>query len=127
MAGAGLVNDWSGEVPGHLKSFWSQDCWALQSVAAWRRLWDRTGLVEIETADAMPDGWQYWSYWHRRNWPDNLAEIEALEADAGRYLGYVRLVGRRREGVELAEYAWPDNLRSWPRAYEQRPMLRAES
>jgi SAM-dependent methyltransferase len=126
MAGAGLVNDWSGEVPGHLKSFWSQDCWALQSVAAWRRLWDRTGLVEIETADAMPDGWQYWSYWHRRNWPDNLAEIEALEADAGRYLGYVRLVGRRREGVELAEYAWPDNLRSWPRAYEQRSMLRAE-
>ena len=33
--------------------------------------------------------------------PENRAEIGALEADRGRYPGYVRLVGRRRAGTEL--------------------------
>ena len=32
---------------------------------------------------------------------DNTGEIEMVEADAGRNLTYVRLVGRRREGVKL--------------------------
>jgi cyclopropane fatty-acyl-phospholipid synthase-like methyltransferase len=126
IAGAGLVTDWDGAVPEHLKSFWSQDCWALSSVDAWRRLWERTGIVDIETADAMEEGWRYWSCWHRRNWPDNVAEIAAIEEDAGRYLGYVRTVGRRRPGVELAEYAWPDALRSWPKAYEKKCLLRTD-
>ena len=36
-------------------------------------------------------------------WPDNAAEIQALEADRGRYLGYVRLVSRRRADARLDE------------------------
>jgi len=38
----------------------------------------------------------------------NAAEIKTLEADAGRYLGYVRVVGRRRGEAKLEEYCWPD-------------------
>ena len=49
--------------------------------------------MDIEVADTMPDGWQWWLDWHRAIAPDNLAEIQALEADRGRYLGYVRVVG----------------------------------
>jgi SAM-dependent methyltransferase len=126
IAGAGLVRDWDGAVPEHLKDFWSQDCWALQSLAMWRRLWERTGIVDIEAADAMDDGWQLWSRWHRQICPDNVGEIVAVEADAGQYLGYVRLVGRRREGVQLADYAWPDGLKSMFPAgeYERVPLLR---
>jgi hypothetical protein len=36
----------------------------------------------------------------------------AVEADAGCYLTYIRLVGRRRADMKLAEYAWPDTLRA---------------
>ncbi len=51
--------------------------------------------MDIELADTMPDGWQRWLDWHRVIAPDNAAEIKALEADRGRYIGYVRVVGRR--------------------------------
>jgi SAM-dependent methyltransferase len=124
IAGAGLVRDWTGDVPEHLRTFWSQDCWAIQSIDVWRRLWERTGIVDIETADVLEDGWRYWSLWHRTTCPENGQEIEAVETDAGRYLGYVRVVGRRRAGVELAEYAWPDNLKSWLSGYERVPLAR---
>ena len=60
--------------------------------------------MDIELADTMPDGWQRWLDWHRVIAPDNEAEIKALEADRGSYLGYVRVVGRRRPDVQLGEH-----------------------
>jgi cyclopropane fatty-acyl-phospholipid synthase-like methyltransferase len=124
IAGAGLVQEMPSPVPEHLREFWSQDAWCLHSVAWWREHWERTGLVEILAADSIDEGWKLWSQWHRLAWPDNTAEIAALEEDAGRYLTYIRLVGRRNAGVALAEYAWPDGLRSMPTAYEKKTMLR---
>ena len=35
----------------------------------------------------MPDGWQLWLDWHKVVAPDNQSEIEALEADRGKFLG----------------------------------------
>ncbi len=52
--------------------------------------------MEVEVSDTMPDGWQLWLEWHKVIAPDNQSEIKALEADQGKYLGYVRLVGRRQ-------------------------------
>jgi SAM-dependent methyltransferase len=112
IVGAGLVDELPTPIPEHLRAFWTQDCWALHSVAWFRRLWERTGLVEIETAETMSDGWKLWSTWHRRRAPYNNAEIEAVEADAGRHLGYIRLVGRRRPDVKIEEAVWPDTLRA---------------
>ena len=51
----------------------------------------------------MPDGWQRWLDWQRVVCPGNSTELQAVEADAGRYLGYVRAVGRRLPGVTLDE------------------------
>ncbi|EFC78911.1 hypothetical protein FrEUN1fDRAFT_7966, partial [Parafrankia sp. EUN1f] len=45
-------------------------------------------------ADTMPDGWLRWLDWHRTVNPDNTVEIDALTADQGRHLGYVRAVAR---------------------------------
>ena len=42
----------------------------------------------------------------------------------GRYLGYVRLVGRRRGDARLEEYCWPDTMRSLPVSYAKHPLLR---
>ena len=60
IAGAGLVQDIDGPVPDHLQAWWTQDLWAFHSAAWWRRHWERTGILDIELADTMPDGWQVW-------------------------------------------------------------------
>ena len=92
----------------------------LHSVAWWRRHWERTGILDIELADTLPDGWQLWKDWQTVIAPDNVAEIQALEADRGSYLGYVRLVGRRRAGARLDE-----PIVSIPGEYAKKPLLRS--
>jgi cyclopropane fatty-acyl-phospholipid synthase-like methyltransferase len=125
IAGAGLMREIDGEVPPHLQKWWTQDFWACHSAAWWRRHWERTGIVEVDVADTMPDGWRFWLDWQRAVAPHNATEIEALEADAGEYLGYVRLVARRRGEVKLEEYCWPDTMRSFPLEYTKQPLLRS--
>ncbi len=127
IAGAGLVREIESAVPSHLVATWTQDYWALHSAAWWRRLWERTGIVSIESADAMEDGWKVWLDWHEGAHPHNTAEIESLRADQGQYLGYVRLVGRRIANVKLEEYCWPDSLRSMPSSYEAKPLFRGDA
>ena len=34
------------------------------------------------------------------------------------------MIGRRKEGVELEDYCWPDTLRAWPVKYEEKPVYR---
>jgi hypothetical protein len=83
--------------------------------------------MDVELADTMPDGWQYWLDWQRAVAPDNATEIKAIETDRGEYLGYVRLVGRRRGHVKLEEYCWPDAIRSFPPQYTKKPLLRGQA
>src|SRR5918998_1788007 len=125
IAGAGLVRELEAGVPAHLQEFWTQDLWCLQSAAWWRRHWERTGIVDIEVAEAMLDGWQVWLDWHRTAHPENTSEIETLEADRGQYLGYVRMVGRRRAEARLEDYCWPDTMKSFPMDYKPKPLLRS--
>ena len=120
IAGAGLMQEISGPVPEHLRPWWTNDLWCLHSAAWWRRHWERTGIMKIELADTLPDGWRMWLDWHRAVAPGNEAEIKALEADRGDYLGYVRLVGRRQGHVELA-----DPIVSVPTQYTKKPLLRS--
>ena len=75
--------------------------------------------MNIEVADTMTDGWQLWLDWHRLIAPDNAAEIQALAADRGSYLGYVRLIGRRQRDVTLADF-----VESVPAQYNRKPLLR---
>ena len=121
IAGAGLMREIEGLPPEHLREWWTPDLWCLHSAPWWRRHWERTGIMDIEHADTMPDGWQLWLDWHRIVAPDNESEIRALEADRGNYLGYVRLVGRRRSQATLA-----DPIVSLPSHYTKKPLLRSE-
>jgi hypothetical protein len=120
------VREVDGPIPEHLQKWWTQDFWACHSAAWWRRHWERTSIVTVELADTMADGWQCWRDWHKAVAPDNTTEIEAVEADGGRYLGYIRLVGRRQSQVKLEEYCWPDSLRSLPPQYTKTPFLRIQ-
>jgi cyclopropane fatty-acyl-phospholipid synthase-like methyltransferase len=120
MAGASITRDVEGDVPDHLRAWWTQDqAWCLHSPGWWRRHWEKTGVVDIEVADTMPDGWQRWLDWHRAIAPDNREEIETLERDRGRYLGYVRVVARRRIEAKLQ-----DPIASMPVEYKRTPLLR---
>jgi SAM-dependent methyltransferase len=112
IAGVGLTREMTAPVPTHLAEFWTQDLWALHSAEWWRRQWGRTGLVEVGTADSLAEGWTFWLDWQRRIAPDNAVEIAAVEVDAGRHLGYVRVVGHRRPDIKLEGYAWPDTLKA---------------
>jgi cyclopropane fatty-acyl-phospholipid synthase-like methyltransferase len=121
IAGAGLVREMEGDIPEHLREWWSADLCCLHSAAWWRRHWERSGIMEIELADTMADGWQLWLDWQRVVSPDNEVEIKAIEADRGSYLGYVRMIGRRRDEAKLE-----DPIVSLPTQYTKKPLLRSQ-
>lgn len=97
IAGAGLARELGTSVPAALAGWWEPSLWCLHSAPWWRDHWSRTGLVEVDTAEAMPDGWRQWLAWQHLVAPDNAAEIAALRADAGDILTYVRVTGRRTD------------------------------
>ena len=93
--------------------------YCLHSAPWWRRHWEPTGVVDLDLADTFADGWQMWRDWQKVIAPDNTAEILALEEDRGSYLGYVRLLGRRRAEARLDE-----PILSVPGKYAKKPLLR---
>ncbi len=120
IAQAGLMREMDGPVPAHLREWWSEDQpWSLHSAAWWRRHWGRTGIMDIEVADTLPDGFRRWLDWLRLVAPDNATGIGALEADSGGHLGYIRVVGRRRVEAQL-----PEPILSIPAQYKKKPLLR---
>jgi cyclopropane fatty-acyl-phospholipid synthase-like methyltransferase len=125
IAGAGLMQEMPSEVPEHLKEFWTPDLCSLHSADWFRRHWERTRIVDVTVADHMADGWQWWLDWHKTNYPDNAVEIKTLEADRGRFLGYIRVAARRRADARLMDYCWPDVMRSAPIVYTPKPLLRS--
>lgn len=120
IAGAGLMQEIEGSVPDHLRAWWEPSMCCLHSAAWWRRHWERTGILEIDVADTLEHGWQMWWDWQAVVSPDNAVEIQAVEADRGNYLGYVRLVGRRRAEARLDE-----PIVSISSEYTKKPLLRA--
>ena len=101
----GLVEEWSSAVPPeYLQPYWQSEfsCW--HSPDWWRRHWERSDLVTVGLSDMIPDGWKHWltsdSVW--AEWQGKQGVEEMLRADAGRNLGFTRLVARKkRKGQSL--------------------------
>jgi len=119
IAGAGLVHEFDHAVPEHLREWWTADMGCLHSAAWWRRHWSVTGIVDLDVADTLPDGWALWRDWVTLIAPSNTVEIAALDRDAGRCLGYVRAVGHLRSDAKL----WAP-IASVPTTYVKQPLLR---
>jgi SAM-dependent methyltransferase len=120
IAQAGFMSEIDGPIPEHLAEWWAEEMpYCLHSAAWWRRHWERTGIVDVATADTLPDGWRFWRDWLKLIAPANEKEIRALEADAGRHFGYVRVVARRRAVAPLF-----DPHMSVPAEYAKKPLLR---
>jgi SAM-dependent methyltransferase len=79
-------------VPEHLKPYWDWDFWSLHTAGWWRHHWGKSGLVDVEAAELIPDGWRHWLLWDEMSFitgrgprPD-LAEagLRMNQADGGR-------------------------------------------
>lgn len=117
---AGVNEELEEVVPAHLAEWWADDMThCLHSADWWRKHWSRGGAVDVAVADTLPDGWRYWRDWLQLVAPENEGEIRALEADAGRYLGYVRVVGHRRKHAPVF-----DPHLTVPPSYAAKPLLR---
>jgi cyclopropane fatty-acyl-phospholipid synthase-like methyltransferase len=92
------------QVPEHLQPYWAPDFWTFHSARWWRQLWSRSGQVDVELADFLDDGWQDWALWDETcaQLSENEFVIEnagreaqMVRLDAGRNLGFARIVARR--------------------------------
>lgn len=98
----GLVREFNDDVPEHLKPFWEEE-WefcSFHSPEWWRAHWEKSGKVEVVSADMLVDGWKHWLLWQQLCSEQGLGkdsmEIEMLKLDAGRNLGFTRILARRK-------------------------------
>ena len=88
IVNAGLIHEVD-----ELPSSWPSEFCALHSAAWWRRHWNITGLVDVETADDMPGGRKLWLHW------DDLLGVTDnmfLRSKDGESLTFNRIVARRK-------------------------------
>ena len=98
----GLVREWSSaDPPEHLQPYWHWDFSSFHSPDWWRRHWERSGLVTVELSDMIPSGWNHWltsdsveAEWQGKQSSDTG---DMLRVDAGRNLGFTRMVARRKQ------------------------------
>jgi hypothetical protein len=96
----------------HGSAFWDPtECWCFHTLDWWRRHLEHTGLVEIEHAEVVADGWRLWRDWELVRNGGGLtgfpSEAETLEADQGRYIGFVRIIARKRPGLSSRPFDHP--------------------
>lgn len=56
----GTLEELSEVPPPHLAQYWAWDFCSFHSPGWWRRHSEKTGLLQIETADTLTDGWKLW-------------------------------------------------------------------
>lgn len=95
----GLAEELTIIPPPHLAPYWKWDFCAFHSPGWWRRHWEKTNLVSVEVADRLTEGWRDWLAWNEvcdRVSGTPGEEADMLRADAGRTLGFTRVVSRRK-------------------------------
>jgi len=97
----GLRREIGADVPADFAPHWVWDFCSFHSPEWWRSHWEKTGLVDVSTADWMPDGRELWLRWlevcARAGAPSDPQVEAILRAENGGLLGFTRIVGRRRE------------------------------
>jgi ubiquinone/menaquinone biosynthesis C-methylase UbiE len=105
----GLMAPFTDGIPHHLTRkqsngtpFWEDECNSFLTPERWREIWESSNRVDLDRVDTMPDGWRHWRDFEaalEEAGKNKFASVaEALDEDQGRYLGFIRLVGNRKEG-----------------------------
>jgi len=98
----GFIRELNGKLPEHLLPFWAQECWTWHTVDWWRWHWERTELVDDISVDVLPDGWKLWLQWKKARArvegesPSLMSDIQVLETDQGKYMGFIRMAGCKK-------------------------------
>ena len=99
-----LFRELGTEVPEHLADIWEWQGLPFHGPDWWRTHWAKTGHVEVEVAEALPDGWRDWLRWSELTGPLTDAEwkrraaaneAELLRRDRGELIGFTKTVGRK--------------------------------
>lgn len=102
----GLTQPFENTVPEHLskpqsngKVFWEDECACFKTADWWHDHWKNSSHITEVNADTQHDGWRHWYDFEKAI---ELAgkgvfpsDAEALEKDAGRYIGFVRATAKR--------------------------------
>ena len=96
----GLRQEFAGPLPEHLESDWPWDFCSFHSPDWWRGHWEKTGKVDVLHADLIPEGWRQWLLWlevcFAEGYRADESQAEMVRRDAGRHLGFTRVVARRK-------------------------------
>ena len=102
IATPGVMQEIDGQLPEHLQPFWGQDCWGWHCADWWQHLWERTGLVDIETVDVLAEGWRHWLQCYRVRLAcgprkPGASDIDTLGIDQGQHVALIRMIARRKQ------------------------------
>jgi len=96
----GYNNDISAGIPDYIPGFLGDELWTWHTLAWWRDLWEKDGLVSLDVADTLPNACDLWLRWDTSlitygmngNWPD---ETDDFRMDNGDYIGFIRMVATK--------------------------------
>ncbi len=85
------------QVPDFLKEDYQNYWYFIHTIEWWRKLWEKTGLVQVEAAEQLPEKdlvrKQYIQDYEQEENPDPFAK--ALQADKQHFISFFKLIGRR--------------------------------
>ena len=93
------IPSWLTEPQSNGQAFWEEGCRAFLTAEAWREIWRGSPCLKDVSAELQPDGWRHWADFERAIEAAGKGIFpscaEALEKDAGRTIGFVRLLATR--------------------------------
>ena len=93
------VPPWLTEPQSNGQAFWEEGCRAFLTAEAWAEIWRGSPCLTDVSAELQPDGWRHWADFERAIEAAGKGIFpscaEALEKDAGRTIGFVRLLATR--------------------------------
>lgn len=103
----GLTHELSDGPPEELAPYWDWAFCSLHSPAWWRSHWEKTGFINVDVADSLPDGWKLWADWSALcaevgaglgGGAVAAREAEMLRIDAGKTFGLTRITATKSGG-----------------------------
>jgi cyclopropane fatty-acyl-phospholipid synthase-like methyltransferase len=90
----GFKRELDGDVPDHLHEQYHHGQWhTFHTAQWWQRHWEKTGALEVTSAEAIPEAWDIWRA--SAEDPGMGPDTEAIETDGGALLTFSRVVGRK--------------------------------
>jgi cyclopropane fatty-acyl-phospholipid synthase-like methyltransferase len=96
----GFTQSMDNGVPEDLQPYWDWEFCSFHTPDWWKEHWQKSEIADIEYAGFLENGWKEWLVWEEACKKADFLfvpdEIELLKRDAGRYLGFIILVARRK-------------------------------